>query len=90
MAATNPIKHFIDKSELSTHTVSKLTGLSQMTVWRHYHGKARIDIDSQDAYEKIGIKIKEIREWNKELRGAHNGESKDNRAQGGNSGSNTV
>ena len=86
-----PIGDFAKRTEFSTYRIARMTGLAQITVWRHMTGAARIDIDSMEAYEKIGIPIKELIAWNKALKERKDGEERQNsRAQRGDSGSDTI
>lgn len=82
-----PVGEFLIEKELSTYKVAAMIGLSQVTVWRHATGHARIEIDALDAYTSLGISLKKLKEWNNYLkvkRGLPDG--KNNKAQGGNSG----
>lgn len=65
----NPVKRKIEELQLSTHAVARIVEISQVSVWRHYHGMRRLSADAMEVYSgRLGISMSDMRSWNKYLK----------------------
>lgn len=69
---TGPIGKYLATKELTTNQASRMTGLSQPTLWRHSTGKTNISIEAMEVYNSVfKISFKAMRNWNKQRKEQH-------------------